>query len=91
MTQAVETSEPQTTRKEAPRLCEWVAKPLALRMCVAEACPGDCYCSAHRAIANGDQPLPKPDRREYRDTDLLPYTDEEFGQLADLHERSTKR
>jgi len=76
-------------------LCDWIiwTAERGRLACVAEALPGDRYCSAHRAQADGITPRPsitRKDREPYHDADLLPLSPEEFQRLAELARRTRR-
>ena len=74
------------------KLCVWKPVNAVARAkypgCVALALDGCEYCAAHWQLVKGHVTKREKVHREGDDSDLLPYTDDEFKALAYLRERT---
>lgn len=72
-------------------VCQWrPINPFAVG-CVALAVNGTDYCAAHQSLFRDGPAATSRIRKENPDADLLPLTQEEFTNLAELRERSRTR
>jgi len=70
------------------KLCAWVFDGSGGIRCLCTVHRGSRYCWIHHEVINGPEPKRKRPRQQNHNADLLPYSEVELRQLAELRDKT---